>query len=243
MKNFADKFRRYGKFNISEVKAITITIIILTMIVAFNDKSEIFSFSNWIGNFIIWLAIVSVSVIVKTIGHKLMGTLYGFRVEYKLWWYGLLISLAVMLASAGNIWLLLPGGIIIHHLAVHRIGWWRYGLNMRALALISFSGPLACIIFATFIKTIQLWTPFVPAESILIDRIYLFNLAFAAFSMLPIPPLDGSRIMFNSRLLYSFTAGCIISYAVLAYLQIYSWIFALILGILILSFYYYSFEK
>jgi Zn-dependent protease len=243
MRNFADKFYRYGGFNASEIKSISLTILFLTLIVAFNDKSESFSYSSWSMNFFLWFLIIALCVIIKMFGHKLVGVFYGFRVEYQIWWYGLLIGILITLLTGGSVWLLLPGGIIIYHIAAQRIGWFRYGINMGSLAVISLAGPLALITFATFIKTIQLYTSFIPSESILIDKIFLFCLAFAAFSMLPIPPLDGSRILYHSRMFYVFTAGGMIAYAILAYFKYYSWLVAFIMGIIILFLYYYYYES
>ncbi len=243
MRNYSDKIKRYMPFNAPEIKALIITIICLTFIVAFNDKRADFSLFDWTSNFIFWLIIVTISVIVKQLGHRLIGIFYGFRVEYKLWWYGLIIGLLIAFVSRGNIWLLIPGGIMIHQLSVHRIGWFRYGTNMRAFSIIALFGPLANILFATLIKTLQIWLHIFPAESLVVDRIFLFNMAYAAYNLLPIPPLDGSRIIYDSRLIYIFTATSIAAYAFLAWLKIYSYIFALVIGIIAWLLFYLYVER
>ena len=231
MRNFANKVQAYFPFNASEIKAITLTIIILTFIVAFNDDSETFNLASWISNFILWLIIVAIAVIVKQIGHRLVGIFYGFRVEYKLWWYGIIIALAIAFVSRGHIWLLIPGGIWIHHLAFHRVGWFRYGTNMRAFSMISLAGPAALIIFATFIKTLQIWFHLFPQDSILVQNIFVFNLWFAACSLFPIPPLDGSRIMFDSRLVYIFIVSAVVAYSFLVWIGIFSYVYALLFAV------------
>lgn len=242
MRNYNDKIKRYFPFSASELKSIIISIIILILIVGFNDGSKEFNTTNWIINFFTWGIIVTISFLVKQTGHRLLGLFYGFRVEYKLWWYGILISLALTIVTRGKLWVLLTGGIMIHHMKVHRLGWFRYGTNMRAFSMIALAGPVANILFATLIKTFQIWFHLFPADSILVQDIYLFNLALAAFSLLPFPPLDGSRIMFDSRLIYVFTFVAFASYAIFAYFKIYSYLLAIIVAIIAWLFYYTKFE-
>lgn len=240
--SYTYKVRNYFPFNISEIRAIALTILFLTFIVAFNDGSGDFNMSHWLGNFFLWFIIVTISVIVKQVGHRLVGILYGFRVEYKLWWYGLLFGVLIAFVTRGHVWVLIPGGIMIHIMKFHRIGWFRYGANFRAFSMISLFGPLANILFATFIKTLQIWFHLFPADSLIVDRIFLFNLAFAAYNLLPIPPLDGSRVMYDSRLIYVFTFVAIATYALLAYFEIYSYILALIAAVIGWFLFYYYFE-
>ncbi|MCB9362337.1 hypothetical protein H6504_02785 [Candidatus Woesearchaeota archaeon] len=243
MGNFSDKVMRYFPFNSQEIKAVALTILILAFIVSFNDGSEVFDLGSWMGNLLLWLVIVAMSFLVKMAGHRLMGLQYGFRVEYSIWWYGILLSLAIAFVSFGHFWVLLTGGIMIHHLTIHRIGWFRYGTNMRALSMIAIAGPIANVLFATFVKTLQIWFHLFPEQSIIVDRIFLFNLSLAAYSMLPIPPLDGSKVLFDSRMVYAFAFGCFASYAILAWSGIYSYVFAFILGVLFWISYYALVER
>jgi len=76
-----------------------------------------------------------------------------------------------------------------------------------------------------------------------VHNIFLFNLAFAAYSLLPIPPLAGSRILFHSRMIYALALGTFASYAILITLRVYSFIYAVIIGILVWLIYYIWFEK
>ncbi len=228
MKNYLDKVRRYAPITPSEYKAILITIIITTFIVAFNDKSEAFSVSGWSSNFIVWLLIVTSAILVRQLGYRLVGVFYNYRVEYQIWWYGLLFGLMLSFVTMGHIWLIIPGGFTAHVLKFHRVGWFRYGMNLRALSFIGLGGAFANILFGTFVKTLQIWFHVFPADSILVQNIFFFNMWFAALSLLPIPPLDGSKVLFDSRLIYAFLFGGVFTYAILAYYQIYSYLFAIL---------------
>jgi Zn-dependent protease len=107
--------------------------------------------------------------------------------------------------------------------------------------LIALSGILANILLGTFLKQINIW--FFANASATLHTYFVFNLAFAAWNMLPIPPLDGSRIIFDSRLVYAFLFGSFVGYAILAWLQIYSFIFALIIGVLVWLTFYIRVER
>ena len=67
----------------------------------------------------------------------------------------------------------------------------------------------------------------------LIGMAISLNIWLAIFTMLPIPPLDGSNVFFASRLLYAFAFGCIVGYALLVLvLGFYSLIFVILMGII-----------
>lgn len=58
------------------------------------------------------------------------------------------------------------------------------------MILVALAGPLANIVFASFLMWLLRLTGF----SILLLAVY-FNLGLAAFNLIPIPPLDGSRVL------------------------------------------------
>lgn len=236
-------FKIFMPFSKEELKALAISVLAMTFIVAFNDGNKDFNLISWSGNFFVWLLIVLISIIIQQIGHRTLAILNNHKAEYQLWWPGIIIGIVVALVTNGKLWILIPGGIWMHHLPFHRIGKFRYGPNIYRFGLVALGGPLACIFFGTFIKTIDLWFPFLPLNSAIVQNIFFFNLAYAAFLMLPIPPLPGSRLLFASRLLYAFMFGSFAAYAILAYLGIFSFIFALIVGVLVWLGYYLTYEK
>jgi hypothetical protein len=237
MWNIIDKLRRYFRFNMDEVKSIIISSVIIGFV---------FALRNWtdatIGDFIISVLIVLVSVIFHASLQKVLAIHIGFNAEFKLWWQGIFIGLIVSIASMGKVWwLILPGGVIFSFMARHRLGKFRYGLNYWPMGWIGFTGPVASIILGTIFKNIELYIA--GAGIPLFHSIFVFNLAFAVTSMLPIPPLDGHYMFFASRPWYAVLFGTVFAYAILVALDIYSWIWAIIIGIIIWLVYYLTFEK
>ncbi len=84
----------------------------------------------------------------------------------------------------------------------------------------------------------------VPMDNVFFNKLFLINWAIAAYSLIPIPPLDGSRVFFASRLTLMFLFGCIGGYVLLILLfGIYSYIWALVIGISVWFIYYSTFER
>jgi len=77
----------------------------------------------------------------------------------------------------------------------------------RDMAMVALAGPLsnlliAALVFALrhlLVDSLGLWAPNAQGEAVLGDRVLdltiTVNLLLAAFNLLPIPPLDGSRVM------------------------------------------------
>ncbi len=236
-----DKFRHYGRFSNDEIKAIVITILVLSFVIGFNDGAKAFVLSSWLRNFLFVLLIVTASVLIKQFGYRIGALMAGFKPEYQLWWYGIAVSLVITILSRGRVWLLIPGSIMVHHLTIHRLGFFRYGSNVKAISMIALASNLSLVFLGGFFKTLDVW--FLSGSNPYIDKLFIFTLAYAAWSLVPIPPLDGSKLFFESRLIYSFVFGCFAGYAILVALGVFSYIFAIVIGIFVWITYYIVFER
>ena len=147
-----ERIKRDVRFSLDEVKAISISALILGFV---------FAFGNWsVFNFIAAVLIVLISITFHVYAQKIVGVKLGAKVEYKLWWYGLLASLVLVFITNGKIWwLIVPGGFTAAILAKYRIGKFRFGLNYRVLGFIGLTGPIASIIFGSIFKNLLLYTP------------------------------------------------------------------------------------
>ena len=229
-----ERIKRDVRFSMDEVKAIGISGIILGFV---------FAFGSWsIFNFVTAVLIVIASIAFHVLAQKIVGVKLGAAVEYKLWWYGLLASVILVFITNGRFWwLIIPGGFTASIIAKYRVGKYRFGLNYRVLGTIGLTGPIASIIFASIFQNINLYTPLNIA---IFQKIFIWNLVYAIWSVLPIPPLDGHNTFFAGRLTYVFTAGIIIVYSLLILIAgIYSWIWALIGAFIIYLLYLFLFER
>ncbi|MAG08065.1 hypothetical protein CMO89_01210 [Candidatus Woesearchaeota archaeon] len=212
-----DKLKRYFMFSREEIKNFIIIILILAFIVSFKDwGAKEFELLVGLRNLFNAVLIVTLAVLAHASAQRIAGLQVGIRVEHRLWWAGLLMGLVLIFVSRGNLWFLAPGGVIFHHMAVHRIGFFRYGINTLTMSSVALAGPLANVAFAILFKILFVLLP----NNVLIEKAILVNVWFAVFNMLPIPPLDGNYVFFYSRGLYFLLFGAILGAALLLVLKI-----------------------
>lgn len=204
--NLIDKIKRYFKFSKEELKSIVIATLILGFVVGFDDGSETFVFMNWLRNLIGSILVVALAILVREAGHRVYALQTGHRAELKLWWFGLMGSLILAIISFGKIQILLYGGIIVHFMEKHRLGYFRHWQSYGDMGIIALMGSLSNLGLAFFFK---LFTAL--PHSPLLEKAILVNVLMASTNMLPIPPLDGAMVFFASRSIYVFTFGLILA--------------------------------
>ncbi|NOZ80278.1 MAG: hypothetical protein GXP63_01280 [DPANN group archaeon] len=241
MGEYAEAIKQHFNFRVKEARDIVIAIFLLALIFAFDDGAPSFSAAHWIGNYILFAILVSLALLFRIGVQKLVAIKVGYRTEFKIWNYGLVLGVVIAFLSRGNILLLLPGGLIFFLLPAERLGHFRYGLNYDTTGTIAASGSLANMLLGMFTKALMY--NFFGFESAVLDKFIFVNFLLAFFMMLPIPPLDGIRAFFGGRLTYVFIFGIILAYVALFLVNIFSLIFAVLIGIVLWLVYYFTLEK
>lgn len=240
-REFVERVRLDARFSAAEKREFWLAAVILGIVYSWNRWGSV-EFDVWVGlaNFLIAFAIAIIVLGIHHWGQRVWATWKGYHAEQKVWWYGVGAAFIITILSQGNFSLLTATGTFIKMNETQRLGRYKYGPNYHDFAMIALMGPVANIIVAGFLKSLQPWLPFPE----LIDQFFLFSMAFVAWNLLPLPPLDGSRIVFASRLLYALVAGAVIGYVLLIRtFAVYSWIWALVLGGLTWLIFYLTLEK
>ena len=131
---------------------------------------------------------VGAGFIFHELGHKFVAMHYGYYAEYELWPTGLLIALV---SSFFGFIFAAPGAVVIYS----------QGMDEKTNGLISIAGPLVNIALGLiFFLILGSLGDYVYTDTGAI--VYLIcilgtriNFFLAAFNLLPIPPLDGSKVM------------------------------------------------
>jgi len=243
-RNYLDLLKKYFWFSADELKSLAIVIVVFAFIFSFREwGKETFDLFIGLGNFFRAIIIVALGVFIHEAGQRLYALYIGFRTEVKVWWYGILAALILCFVSEGNLLFFAATGVWIHHMAGHRLGHFRYGPNVQAFGIIALMGPIANILAATFVKFLQVNLHLIPLNSVFAEKFFFFNWLFAVLNLLPIPPLDGSRLLFYSRLTYAWFFGAIAGYLLFYALGIYSFILAFFCGWLVWLIFYVFFER
>ena len=131
---------------------------------------------------------VGAGFIFHELRHKFVAMHYGYYAEYELWPTGLIIALA---SSFFGFIFAAPGAVVIYS----------QGMEKETNGIISIAGPLVNIALGLiFLFILQSLGSYIYTDTGAI--VYLIcmigtriNFFLAAFNLLPIPPLDGSKVM------------------------------------------------
>ena len=131
---------------------------------------------------------VGAGFIFHELGHKFSAMHYGYYAEYELWPTGLLIALV---SSFFGFIFAAPGAVVIYS----------NGMEERTNGIISIAGPLVNIALGLiFFIILGSLGNFIYTETGAIVALICvlgtrINFFLAAFNLLPIPPLDGSKVL------------------------------------------------
>ena len=175
-------------FTKNEIRDLLISVFVLSLI--FSDPVSLLQqdFSLLFATLLATMFVVVIAFFSHEMSHKFVAIHYGCDAEYKMWPLGLGIGLALSL---------IPGGFVIAAPGAVYVSPYKKGfafkvanLSRKNYAIISLSGPLTNIILASALNIVNIFIPF---SLLLLTARISFFLAF--FNLLPIPPMDGSKVM------------------------------------------------
>lgn len=199
------------KFSKTEIRDIIISILVLcisftiAMLSGINKKSITTELVIYVFGISV-LAVVT-SFLCHELGHKYVAQSYGAWSEFRMFPLGLFLCL--MLSFTGFLFAA-PGAVVISG----RITQEQYGKISLAGPAVNFT--IAALAFAFF-----LLTGISGAAAFIIVWIAFLNAFMGLFNMVPIPPLDGSKVIRWSVPIYLVALAVGIIETVLCYITLY----------------------
>lgn len=191
------------QFSRREILSIVVAWVVLSIAVSYK---YVIGFLNGTASDLQIVAAASIATatgfVLHEMGHKFVATRKGYVAHFQIWVWGIALTLVTAIVSGGNFLFGAPGAVYIAPAAaVTAYGY--YATNQRDAdperenMLISAAGPGVNLAFAVFFLIVYFLT-----SSYVIGLIsYLgleLNAGLGTFNMLPIPPLDGSKIFKKS---------------------------------------------
>src|SRR3989338_5780456 len=240
-----DKLKKYYTFTKYEARGYAIAILAIAFIISFTEWGTCqFDLTAGLFNLFNSALIVALSILVHDAGQRIWGLAIGYKIEFKMWTFGLALGLIAAFLNNGRIpylWLILPGGFMIHHMAGHRLGWVRYGINYFGQAMVALAGPLFTLMLIILLKILNAIVP-----SPIIGEAIKFNVVYLITNLLPIPPLDGSKMFFGSRMAYAFLMPALLIATILMVVDVpvfLALVLSMFIGVVLWLVYYITFER
>ncbi len=156
----------------------------------------ILSGRGWIGQFIISFVAVGLSILARVAVQKRIGKKYDINVEYKIDHNLIFIAVLIGLLTNGAITFSAIGYTILSTLFSERIGHKYKNISYEESGKIALSGIITHLILA--LSSLVLY----PINRPFFNEILKANTFMAIFNLIPIPPIDGHKIFWWSRLVW-----------------------------------------
>jgi len=187
------------QFSKEEIRDIALAIAALSFILVVNPLPNLGIDFGVIPGYLIGIIL---GFVLHELAHKAVANRLGAEAFFKLWPYGVVFGLMLALISSWKF--LAPGAVVVYG---HKFGRWKYrldrvfttphgaALSTGEMGLISVAGPIVNIILA-FV--------FMSSQNIIFQQIAYINAFLAVFNLLPIPPLDGSKVFLWNAVIWLF---------------------------------------
>lgn len=165
-----------------EVKDLIISVLVIALIFSYAVNNR--NIQATLNQLPFFLVVVVVAFLFHELAHRFVARKFGCVAIYKIWTEGLLFSLLFSLVTGAII--LAPGAVVIYPYTFGRFGYRRVHLTHSESGLISIAGPATNLFFAALFR---LFT------GNIFEFLSFVNAWLALFNLLPVPPLDGSKVM------------------------------------------------
>ena len=191
-----------SQFNSGEILSIIVAWIVLSVAITYRDLIGSLTGTGSLDVVTAGFVATATGFILHELGHKFVAVRRGYVAHFRLWIWGLVLTISIVTLSGGGFVFGAPGAVYIAPAAVAAYGYdstYRPRDPEQENMVISAAGPGINLAFAVAFLSLFLAVP-----SGFLGTVAFFgfelNVGLGSFNMIPVPPLDGSKI-FRKNLL------------------------------------------
>lgn len=166
-------------FTREEIRDLLIAVLAITLVFSFKPIPN----PGIDPRFPYFAIIVIIAFVFHELAHKFVAQKFGCAAFFKLWPYGIIFGLLLMLLGPKFV---APGAVMIYPFTFGRWGYRVIRLTTYENGLIALAGPAVNLFFALIFSLFQGW---------FFNLLVYINAWLAFINLLPIPPLDGSKVI------------------------------------------------
>lgn len=152
---------------------------------------------EFLAQLVIMLVAVGTGFILHELAHKYVAIHYGAHAEFRAWREGLLLAIGLAIFTSGQFVFAAPGAVYVFGRSI----------TVKQNGIISLAGPVTNLLVALFFGVLlAVLKPAGIIQQVILSSMYV-NFFLAAFNMLPIFPLDGSKVFVWSKTAWLATIG------------------------------------
>ncbi len=145
-------------------------------------------------SFTIAATTAGVGFVLHELAHRTVARNYGYRATYEVWWWGIIVCLAMALVTQGTLIFAALGAVYISPRATSI--YLDERSHRRAYGMISAAGPAMNLLLAVAFYALSYTGGYLADIGVVGMQI---NLWLAAFNLIPVSPFDGSKIFAWSK--------------------------------------------
>ena len=190
-----------SQFSPGEIGAILVAWVVLSIGITYANLVGLVTGAGRIEVVVAGFIATATGFILHELGHKTVAIRRGYVAHFRVWTWGLLLTLTTVIISGGSFLFGAPGAVYIAPAAAG--GYYGYDSSYRPSdveqenMIISAAGPGINLAFALGFLGLLLAGPSGFLSTVGIFGFQL-NVGLGSFNMLPVPPLDGSKIFRKS---------------------------------------------
>jgi Zn-dependent protease len=189
-----------SQFSSGEILSIIVAWMVLSVAITYQKLVGLLTGTGSLDVVIAGFVATATGFILHEMGHKFIAIRRGYLAHFRLWIWGLVLTISIVTISGGGLVFGAPGAVYISPSAASFYGY-NPGVGSSDTdednMIISAAGPGINLAFAVGFLALLLSVPTGFLSTVAVFGL-LLNVGLGSFNMLPVPPLDGSKIFRKS---------------------------------------------